>query len=182
ATASPSLPPRVPISVNVPRSQRNGCWNSSPVRFIKPTTAPRLFSPSVPQKAPPSLPRSIIRPYSQRNGCNVGSPVVSFGSESVYETPATCPRSFTNHAELSGPPKVPSSCITPFSQRKTRVCVVKNRLPRMGESENSSGIELAAPPTTCPQLLTCMAMLPLPPNVPKLMISPSFQRTATASG
>src|ERR1700730_7548962 len=103
-------------------------------------------------------------PFSQKNGWTV--------VESVNENPTTWLRSFTSCPKLTGPPRLPRSCITPFFQRKARTTVFPDE----------STMLVSDQPVTFPDLLIERAPLEFPPRVPKSSISPFFHSTALISG
>src|SRR5262245_34614541 len=122
--AAEKVPPSVARSWSDPPSHRNPWFeNPSLATSELPQTCPCWFRPVTNVFRPPRLPKSIIRPFSQRKGFVVGTPVSGFGTELVNEMPATWPCSLTKAARASGPPRVPRSCIFPFSQRNARICV-----------------------------------------------------------
>src|SRR5215469_1331556 len=100
----------------------------------------RLLSQFGTPKTPPRVPRSTIMPFRQTKGSRVGRLVVGFSVVFVYENPATSPLSFTKTAQLSLPPSVPRSRITPFCQRNACTCVAKKGVNGWKQNPNESGI------------------------------------------
>src|SRR5215471_18965664 len=119
-------------------------------------------------QVPPKLPRSTILPSSHKKGWVIEvKGQLELAAEFGEDMPATCPRSLTRKAKESGPPNVPNSCIAPFCQRKATLLIA------------GSVAVFSVCPTTWPRLLTANAKLKYPP---RLVISPSFQRTALTWG
>src|SRR5580700_628113 len=98
---------------------------------------------------PPKLPKSIILPSFHKKVSTVGTLVEALGVKLVYDSPTITLRGWPLQLEpgtASGPPNVPISRITPFSQRNVWICVpVKKK-----EEENGSGTPLSENPITCP--------------------------------
>src|SRR5215469_13287332 len=142
----------------------------------------RLLSQFGTPNTPPRVPRSTIMPFRQTKGSRVGILVVGFGVVFVYENPATSPLSSTKTAQLSLPPSVPRSRITPFCQRNACTSVAKKGVNGWKQNPNESGILFSAPPTTCPPRLMLVATALFPPKVPRSVTLPACQSTARCSG
>src|SRR4029077_19814289 len=124
---------------------------------------------------PPSVPRSVIVPFDHTNACHTSSPAnidVPATSPESFKTPVPGSKKLGSPGTESVAPRLPTSCIVPFFQRKGGT---------VGLPVVSFGVAFVKDsPTICPLWFIPQAAASLPPNSPRSCMKPFCHRNALA--